>query len=407
MESLTLQFKNKTGHTLSAKLELPIKRQPVAYALFAHCFTCSKNLNAVRNISRSLTMHGIAVLRFDFTGLGDSEGDFADTNFSSNVSDLVMAANFLEANYQAPEIIIGHSLGGAAVLQAAASLPAVKAVVTLGAPADPPHVKHLFKESLEEIKRAGMATVNIGGRPFKIKQQFLEDLEGKSLQHTIKNMGKALLVMHSPQDNTVGIDNARKLYEMAMHPKSFITLDGADHLLSRKEDSLYAGQMIAAWSSRYITPLEEDVLETDKHVVTRTGEDGYTTLIKAGNHSLLADEPTSVGGKDLGPTPYGMLLAGLGACTGMTLRMYADRKGWNLKEVNVHLEHNKDHAKDCEECENKEQKIDIIDRVLEIEGDLSAAQKEKLLEIADKCPVHRTLSSEVLINTQMSEQVKQ
>ncbi len=403
MNSTKVTFNNAHNVKLSANLEMPVGGQPVAYAIFAHCFTCSRNLSAVVNISRSLNLRKIAVLRFDFTGLGDSEGDFSDTNFSSNVEDLLSAYDFLKQNYEAPEIIIGHSLGGAAVLVAAGSMKNIKAVVTIGAPADPPHVKNLFKESLEEISKSGEATVSIGGRPFKVKEQLLHDLEKSDMKDTLGRLNKALLILHSPQDQIVEIDNARKIYEGARHPKSFVTLDGADHLLSNKSDSLYVGDIISSWASRYLKAPEEPRLDSDRQVVTRTGDDGFTTEIKTVDHYFLADEPTSLGGKNLGPTPYDLLIAALGSCTSITLRMYADRKGWPLEEVRVHLDHNKVHEQDCENCENEKSKIDQIDREIELFGNLDQEQKQKLIEIADKCPVHRTLHGEVRVITKLAQ----
>jgi len=403
MNSKKLTFNNQTGVELSANLELPVDGKPKAYAIFAHCFTCSKNLSAVINICRALNINQIGVLRFDFTGLGQSEGEFEETNFSSNIEDLISAYQFLENNYQAPSIIIGHSLGGAAVLAAAQQMPAIQAVVTIGAPYDPAHVKNLFKENIGEIKSAGEATVSIGGRPFKIKAQLLDDLGTTKLNQQIHNLDKALLVLHSPQDKIVEINNARQIYEAAMHPKSFVTLDGADHLLTDKNDSLYVGDMIATWASRYVSFKEKTTLTTHQHVVVRTGDDGYTTQVKAGDHSFLADEPESVGGKNLGPTPYDLLVAALGTCTSMTLRMYADHKKWPLEEVMVHLQHEKIHKDDCEHAEDKGSKIDQIIREIELKGNLDDDQRKRLLEIADRCPVHKTLHSEIQVETKLYE----
>jgi uncharacterized OsmC-like protein/esterase/lipase len=399
MGLIKIKFDNNEGLSLSASLEQPVDGRPKAFALFAHCFTCSKNLTAVANISRTLNQHGIAVLRFDFTGLGESEGEFSDSNFSSNVADLMSAYEYLQHNYEAPQIIIGHSLGGSAVLAVASHMDAVRAVVTIGAPADPVHVKRLFKGNIEEIKEKGEALVSIGGRPFKIKEQFVNDLEAVDLKSILSNLKKSMLILHSPQDSTVGIDNARNIYKYAKHPKSFISLDGADHLLSNKKDSQYVGDIISAWATRYIDDKPVESLTTDREVVVRTGMDGFVTEVMAGDHALLADEPVSVGGTNLGPTPYNLLLAGLGTCTSMTLRMYADRKGWDLKEVRVHLQHDKVHASDCEKCESDNAKIDQIDREIELIGNLSEEEKNRLLEIADRCPVHRTLHNEIHVKT--------
>lgn len=401
MKTTKLTFQNSTGETLSARLEMPIDTEPHNFALFAHCFTCNKNLNAIRNIAKSLTQEGIAVLRFDFTGLGESEGDFADTNFSSNVADLVCAADYLRDNYKAPTILIGHSLGGAAVLVAKHQIPSVKAVATIGSPYHPAHVSHLLDSGKEEIEEKGVAKINIGGRPFSIKKQFLNELESLSSNHeVINNLNVALLVSHSPQDTIVGIDNATQIYKAAQHPRSFLSLDGADHLLSRKEDSLYVGETIAVWAKRYIEIPPPVKLQTGEQVIVRTGE-GYTSDIKVRKHYLVADEPEEVGGNDFGPGPYEYLLTSLGACTGMTLRMYANRKNWDLQEVRVHLSHNKVYIEDSENSENKVGKLDKIEKVIELEGNLDKAQRQRLMEIADRCPVHRTLHSEVIIETKM------
>jgi putative redox protein len=403
MPSQKIYFKNTSTEQLAARLELPVNQQPVAYALFAHCFTCNKNLTAVRNISRSLNLNGIAVLRFDFTGLGESEGDFADTNFSSNVQDLVSAAKFLEENYQAPSLLVGHSLGGAAVIAAAEHLPSVKAVATIGAPFDPSHVSHLFAAGIDEIKEEGIANVQIGGRPFTVKKQFLEDIKEANLTTKLENFNRALLIMHSPQDMTVEVENAAKIYLAAKHPKSFVTLDGADHLLTNKEDSQYAGEVIGTWVKRYLDIQPKEILKPEKTVAVRLAGEGYTTEVMVRHHHLTADEPASVGGNDFGPGPYELVAAGLGACTVMTLKMYARRKKWDLQEVTVHLDHFKDYKEDAEATENPKSKIDYFQRVIDIKGDLDDEQRARLLEIADRCPVHRTLHSEVKIETKLKD----
>ncbi len=408
MRSQKLYFKNREGDRLAAQLDLPANGAPVVYAVFAHCFTCDKNLKAVGNISRALTEAQLAVLRFDFTGLGESEGDFQDTNFSSNVEDLVTAAEFLESEFQSPRLLIGHSLGGAAVLQAAAQLPAVKAVVTLGAPAEPQHVTHLLASKREEIERTGVANVTLAGRTFRIRRHFLEDLAEARMAEVIGNLNRALLILHSPVDQIVGIDNAGKLFRYAKHPKSFISLDDADHLLSREQDSLYAGRVLATWVSRYLPELlqpkrSENRLE-DNQLTTRTEIGGLRTQIMVREHSLVADEPLEVpGGTNAGPTPYDLLLAALGACTSMTVRMYAQRKKLPLEAVTVRLTHDKIHAADCQDCETKEGKIDRIDREIELHGTLDGAQRHRLLEIANRCPMHRTLHSEIMIESSLKE----
>ncbi len=401
MRSQKVSFINSNGYGLSARLELPVNQHPHTYAIFAHCFTCNKNLTAVRNISRVLTLTGIAVLRFDFTGLGESEGDFADTNFSSNVEDLVAAANYLKENHQTPTILIGHSLGGAAVLAAAGLLPDIKAVATIGAPFDPKHVSHLFDAGLDEINSTGQANVNIGGRSFKVKKQFLDDLEEQVTEKKLRNLRKAILVMHSPQDRTVEVENARRIYGTAHHPKSFVSLDGADHLLTRKEDSLYAGEMIACWVKRYINQPKKEALKVKKQVAVRLGSEGLTTDVMVRQHQLTADEPESVGGNDFGPTPYELVAAGLGACTAMTIQMYARRKKWPVEEVIVHLDHKKTYAQDV--ANEKPVKLDQFNKEITFKGDLTEEQKQRLLEIADKCPVHRTLHGKVEVNTVLKE----
>ncbi len=378
---------------------MPVDKKPKAYALFAHCFTCSKNFMAVTNISRALTAKGIAVLRFDFTGLGDSEGEFAETNFSSNVQDLVVAAEYLEANYEAPKLLVGHSLGGAAVLMAAHKLPAVAAVATIGAPSDPPHVKHLFEGALDQIEDAGQAKVSLGGRPFTIKKQFIDDLNHYEESQAIKELDRPLLILHSPQDDTVDIKNAEKIYKAAMHPKSYISLDGADHLLSRKEDAAYVGEVIASWATRYLPAQAHDDLATDFQVVVRNEKErGLLTEILANGHYMIADEPKDVGGTDLAGTPYDLLVASLGACTAMTIRLYANHKGLDLQEVKVHLSREKRHAADAAVLDEKS-KVEFIDRALELTGNLTEEQRNRIVEIADRCPVHKTLTHGLTVTT--------
>ena len=401
----TISFPNDHGDQLAARLSLPPDGRPVAYALFAHCFTCNRNLNAVRRISQEMSDHGLAVLQFDFTGLGDSEGDFSETSFSSNVDDLVSAASYLEAHYEAPQVLIGHSLGGAAVLKAAGSIPSCKAVVTIGAPADPEHVTHLIADARETIEQTGQATVSLAGRSFLIKKQFLDDLEETRMEENIRGLRRALLVCHSPIDQTVGIDNAARIFQAALHPKSFLSLDKADHLLSNEADAFYVGRAAAAWATRYLdVPAARDAgpEPAGSQVVVRTGREHYYTEVVASGHHLTVDEPESVGGTDRGGTPYDLLLGALGSCTSITLRMYADRKSWPLEEIVVRLTHAKIHASHCETCETAEGKVDRIEREIELIGDLTGEQRARLLEIADRCPVHRTLHSEILVETRLS-----
>ncbi len=397
-----VSFKNNTGYELSARLELPIDQHPLAYAIFAHCFTCSKNVRAARSISQCLTKRGIAVLRFDFAGLGDSEGDFSDTNFTSNVADLTAAAHYLAENLKAPAILIGHSLGGAAVLAAASDIPSIKAVVTIGAPSEPAHVQHLVQSASQEIETNGQARVNIGQQSFNIKKQFLEDIQQTTLKNKINRLGKALLVLHAPQDRIVTIDNAEKIYLAARHPKSFISLDGADHLLTKKEDGHYAGEVIASWVGRYLDKPAENLLRSNSQVAVRlNAADAFTSEVKSGKHHFVADEPESIGGNDFGPSPYELVSSGLGACTVMTLHMYARRKKWDLKEVTVHIDHHKNYAETLTADGRKPQKIDIFNKNITLVGDLDDAQKSRLLAIADKCPVHRTLHGEVAVVTKL------
>lgn len=404
MGATTIKFNNNEGATLSGKLELPVDGKPSHYAIFAHCFTCSKDLKAVRNITLALSQNGIGVLRFDFTGLGQSEGDFADTNFTSNVNDIAAAAAYLKEHYKAPSLLIGHSLGGTAVLMAGSQMDSIKAIATIGAPCEPEHVLHMLHQDIEKIREEGKATVRLAGRDFNIKSQFIEDLENQGMSKILKEMrGKALLVMHSPQDDTVHVQNARNIYEIAHHPKSFISLDGADHLLSSSKDSVYAGKLISSWVERYLPAKKKEKLSTKEQVVARLDEGPFLTEIAAGNHNIIADEPLSVGGNDLGPGPYELVAAGLGACTAMTIKMYVNRKGWPLEEVKVHLNYDNRYVEDCENCENEDRKIGRFERIVEIKGDLDEKQKQRIMQIANKCPVHKTLEQGVTIHTVLKE----
>jgi putative redox protein len=407
MPSERVEFTGSQGDVLAARLDRPLAA-PRAYALFAHCFTCSKDIFAASRIARALAAYGVAVLRFDFTGLGSSQGEFANTNFSSNVEDLVRAADYLRQHERAPAILIGHSLGGTAVLAAASRVPEAVAVATIGAPADPAHVSRLLAAHTAEIESEGEAEVVLGGRTFRIRKQFLDDLAGHKLDAAIGAMNKALLVLHSPIDETVAIDDAARIFTAAKHPKSFVSLDSADHLLTRPADAEYVAEVLAGWASRYLPAAEAEapaVADQGEVVVSETGESRFAQAIVAGAHRLAADEPASVGGGDTGPTPYGLLLAALGACTTMTLRLYAERKKLPLEKVSVRLRHEKIHARDCENCETQEGRIDRIEREIVLEGPLDGAQRQRLLEIAEKCPVHRTLHSEVLIESHLSDQL--
>ena len=404
MPSQKVHFTNRNGYELSARLELPMSPKPGAYAIFAHVFTGNKNLIAARHISRALNMEGIAVLRFDFTGLGDSEGDFADTNFTSNVDDLIAAADFLTENYEAPTLIVGHSLGGAASLFAGAAIDSIQAIATVGAPAEPEHVTHLLQGKIEEIEAEGKATISLAGRTFTIKKQFLDDLRSYKLEDAIKGMSKAIMVLHSPQDRVVEIDNAAKIYKAAQHPKSFVTLNGADHMLTNKNDAYYTGNVIASWAKRYIKYEEGPKLETDRQVVARLGDAGFTTELLLGKHGMVADESEDLGGHDFGPSPYQLLTSALAACTSMTLQMYARRKKWPVDEVLCHVNYSKEYYEDCIACVDEGAYLDTFDRSIEIKGDITEEQRQRMLEIANKCPVHRSLSSEIIVVTSLNEQ---
>ena len=394
-----VSFKNDRGITLSGRIDLPLMPPPYPFAIFAHVFTGSKSLKATRHISRSLTMNGIAVLRFDFTGLGDSEGDFADSNFTTNVKDLLSAAQYLEKNYEAPSIVVGHSLGGAASIFAAAQLDSVKAVATIGTPAEPEHVAPMLSNAMDDIENFGQGVISVGGRNYTIKKQFVEDLKNKDMKKALDNLNKAILVMHSPQDGIVQIENAANIYHAASHPKSFITLNNANHMLTNKNDAFYAGNVIASWVKRYVDFPEKEKLETDKQIVARINGPHYTTEIMAGRHSIIADESEKVGGNDFGPSPYELLGASLSACTAMTIKMAAKRLDYPLEEVEVHVNYLRNYIDDCETCDNPDHYLDKVERAIELKGDLTPEQIVQLLQVADECPILKTMNQATVVET--------
>ncbi len=407
-------FQNKQNESLSGLLELPEERT-TCYAIFAHCFTCSKDGIAATYISRTLAENGIAVLRFDFTGLGNSSGDFSNTNFSSNLDDLLAAAEFLQQQYAAPQLLIGHSLGGSAVLAVAQYIESVKAIVTINAPATAEHVKHLFVDTHDEILNNQSAKVSLGGRSFTIHKQFVDDINRYNSLDDIKQLEKALLIFHSPVDPIVSIDEAARIYTAARHPKSFISLDQADHLLSNKSDADYIAAVISAWVSRYLTEpvrsAQSTAIQPDNSapivqpgtVIVRERDKKFTREIFTQQHRWISDEPLESGGADLGASPYELLLAALGSCTSMTLRMYANHKKLDLEDIEVELYHSRIHVEDCAACDKQNALIDKIDRSIRLTGSLSEAQRKRLLEIANLCPVHKTLDNKIVIETQLVE----
>jgi len=400
------EFQNDAGNTLAGTLEEPTgPRRGVA--VFAHCFTCNKNVHAASRVSKGLRDQGFAVLRFDFTGLGQSEGDFANTNFSTNLNDLKSAIAALNDHGLTVDLLVGHSLGGAAVLAIANQFHDVKLVATIGAPSDPAHVLHLFDEaSISKIEQDGQAEVTLGGRPFSVRKEFIEDVNGASLSEKISANRKPLLICHSPTDSIVNVDHARKIYETAKHPKSFVSLDGADHLLRDAKDAAFVSNLISTWAARYLDSAEQstaDSLAPESGVLVAERGGSLTQDIYVGAHHLIADEPASVGGANLGGTPYDLLLAALGACTSMTLRMYANRKGLEIDEIKVQLLHSRIHANDCEACEDQKALVDRIERIITIKGDLTQAQRDRMLQIADMCPVHRTLMNQKEITSRYAE----
>ena len=408
MPIIKVEFKNSQGEFLSGLLETP-SGNAQSYALFAHCFTCSKNSLAAARIASALADQGIAVLRFDFTGIGSSEGDFSNTNFSSNLEDLIAAANYLEQHYAAPELLIGHSLGGAAVLAVAQKLPTVKAVSTIGAPATAQHIQHIFPDAYEKLKEQASILVKLGEQHFKIRHQFFADLENYNSVAHIEKLRKALLIFHAPLDNVVSIDEAARIYNAAKHPKSFVSLDQADHLLTRSEDSNYVAIVLASWASRYLTKSADTKSENSTATAIEPGtvviherDKKFTREILTQQHRLISDEPVAMGGSDLGLNPYELLLAALGSCTSMTLRMYANHKKIDLQDIQVELRHDRVHAEDCTNCDKAAITIDVITRKITLKGELDQQQRERLLEIANRCPVHKTLQSKIQINTELT-----
>lgn len=403
MKSLKLSIQNRKGISLNAHIELPVNQKPNHYAIFAHCFTCSASLSAVRNISRALTQDGFGVVRFDFTGLGRSKGQFADSHFSSNVDDLIDVHAYISKEYTAPSLLVGHSLGGAAVLVAASKLKDIKAVATIGAPSTVSHVKHLFSHNIDEIPEKGNIAVTIGGRSFQIDKNFVRDFDKTDLPAIVKELRKPLLILHAPFDKTVGIENAQQLYMSAHHPKSFISLDDADHLLMDPKDSRYVGTVVGTWVQRYFPQQENKALDTEGEKLVghlNLVEDNFTSYLQTKNHSLVADEPIGIG-DDFGPSPYDLLNASLAACTMMTLKMYAQRKNWDLKEVFVYITNTKKHSDDLGvETENPGY-LDHISKKLKFVGNLDANQQQRLKEIASRCPVHRTLERGVVFDTEI------
>ncbi len=392
MNTVRLEIVNRKGLKLQAYLELPANQKPNHFAIFAHCFSCNSNFNAVKNISRSLSNHG------------KSEGAFAESHFSANVEDLLDVSKYLENNYKAPSLLVGHSLGGSAVIVAASKLKNVKAVATVGAPATINHVTHLFSHAVDEVHEKGEVEVQIGGRPFKINQDFINDFSKTDLPEVIKELRKPILVMHAPFDKIVGIENAHQIYHNAIHPKSFVSLDDADHLLSKSSDSIYVGNMIATWVERYFEPEENKMISTDgEQLVGHLNliEDNFTTSIQTKKHSFIADEPSNIGGNDFGPSPYDFLSAGLAACTVMTLKLYAERKKWDLQEVFVYITYSKKHSDDLNNNVDKPTRFDHLNKKLKFVGNLNETQTQRLKEIASKCPVHKTLQSNIIIETKI------
>lgn len=399
-----LKITNRKGHELYASLELPASQKPNRYAIFSHCFACSSNMQAVRNITRTLTNYGFGVIRFDFTGLGRSQGQFAESHFSANVNDIIDVHKYIKENYKAPELLIGHSLGGAASIMAASRIDDIKAVATIGAPSSTQNTKQHFESAIEDVKFHGETEVNIGGKPFVIDTEFIEDFDNTNLLEVVKKLKKPIIIMHSPQDKIVKADHAHHLFVAAFHPKSFVTLDGADHLLTNPEDSVYIGNVIGAWVARYFEQEENTMLEPEgEQLVAHLDltENNFTTQMQTSHHTMIADEPGSVGGDNFGPGPYDYLTAAIASCTAMTVKLYAERKQWDLKEVFVYISHSRKHTDELQGDFEKPGRIDHINKKLKFIGDLTQEQKEKLKDIASRCPVHKTVASEVVFDNEL------
>lgn len=400
MPTESLNITTSDGHQLAGALELPTGLVRGA-AVFAHCFTCTKQSKAAKAVSQALAREGIASLRFDFTGLGASEGEFGRAGFASDVEDLIASAQYLLERFDCQILLIGHSLGGAAVLAAAAELgrERVAAVATIGAPSDVPHALHNIGGDLEKIERAGEGDVTIGGRAFRLSKQFLDKIREVDLLERVRGLRVPLMIMHSPTDDVVGVEHASNLFGAAKHPKNFVSLMGADHLLLKQEDAHFVASMIAAWAARYL-PLKDDWPMPADGVIIQTGNGKFGTEVHTVSHRFVADEPSSYGGDDTGPTPYDLLNAALGTCTAMTMKMYADRKQWPFEGTRIHVTHERDHAEDCGHVLDEDVQVQALNRQIEILGDaLTAEQRTKLIEIADKCPVHRTLEGHLHIHT--------
>lgn len=394
-------FNSERGHPLSAQVDRP--DGPILGAvLFAHCFTCSKDLRVERQISQALAAQGFAVLSFDFTGLGRSGGDFVEATFSSDVSDIRAAAAHLADTVAPATVLVGHSLGGAAVLSAAPDIPSVRAVATIGTPADPRHVLHAIEGDLDAIRRHGHASARIGGRTFTVGRSLLEDLPTADIKSRLRRFGGATLIMHAPRDQVVGIENAETLYRSARHPKSFVSLDNADHLLTDNKDAVYAATVIAAWASRYLPTTGRDGTMTryqrDGACARNVG--GLLTTLESRGYTLVADEPAGIGGTERGPSPYDYLAMALAACTAMTIRLYAERKNWVVGAIDVTVTHHRVHADDCRDCDHATGYIDRLDRTLRFPENLTEEQIAALERIASRCPVHRTLEGQIEVHTE-------